>query len=270
MVVVGKRYIGTGVDAGAATAVYVVDNAAGADDNPLVVVVENAAARTRAAVLVHGDTSHTRADAAAAVAGAGAIEGAVVVGANEGGDRPSPHVVDVVPRNTHPVGAAFDIPSRASPSRTIHPGVNPEPPMLTANPSSSDYETHGLGLVAPAVGLDGVMILMILKTTLKVVVVVVMVVLVQSASVTILDDAVLEAVVEVDMMVPDDAALKVVVKVDVMRVLGDAVKESVEVAVTETADAASAVGRAMQVVYGRVVAVVVVRTMIRRRSYHHH
>ena len=56
--------------------------------------------------------------------------------------------------------------------------------------------------------LDTVKILMILKTTaLKVVVVVVFVVLVQSVSVTILDDAMPKAAVEVDMIICDNAVL---------------------------------------------------------------
>ena len=240
-------------------------------------------------MLVHGGASHTHADAVAvggagaavvAVANEGAMvvgatEDAVVVGANEGSDRPSLHVVDVVPRSNHPVGAVLDIRSRASPSRTAQPAVNPAPPMRTANHSWSDYETHGLGLVAPAVGLDAVKILMILKAAmLKVVVVVVFVVLVQSVRVTIFDDAVLKAVVEVDMMVRDDAVLKVVVVSEVIaivRILGGGVKEeSVKVVVvTNIGDVASAVDRAMQVVDGRIVAVVA-HTTIRRRAYHHH
>ena len=44
MVVVDKRHIGTGVDAGAATEVYVVDSAAEANENPSI-VVENVEAR---------------------------------------------------------------------------------------------------------------------------------------------------------------------------------------------------------------------------------
>jgi hypothetical protein len=97
--------------------------------------------------------------------------------------------------------------------------------MPTANPSLSDYETHGLGLVAPAVGLDGVKILMILKTTiLKVVVVVEIVALVQIVSVTILDNA----AVEVAVMAGGDAEPKAVVRVDmiaIVRLLGGGVKE---------------------------------------------
>ena len=124
-------------------------------------------------------------------------------------------------------------------------------------------------------GLDGVKIFMMLKTTiLKVVtVVVVIVVLVQSMSVTILDDAVLKPVVEVNIMVHYDAALKVVLSVDVIvivRVLGGGVKEdSVQVVVvTDTSDIANAVGQAMQVADDRIIAMVA-RTTIRRGAYHH-
>ena len=122
-------------------------------------------------------------------------------------------------------------------------------------------------------GLNGVKILMISKTTMLEVMVIL--VLVQSVSVTILYDAVLKAVVEVDMMVRDDAALKVVV----MRARWDCdcegtwqrVKEESEevVVVTDTGDVADAVGQAMQVFDGRIVAVVV-RTTICRCAYHHH
>ena len=222
--------------------------------------------------MVHGDISHSLADAGAA---------AKVAAVKVGTDRSSHRAVDVVPRNIHPVGAVLDIrfsPSRAFPSRTIHLVVNPAPPMPKANPSSSDYETHGLGLVGPAVGLDGVKILMILKTTmLEEVEVVVIVVLVLSVSLRALDDAVLKAVVVVDIMVYDDAALRVVVRVDVIaiaRALGGAVKEleegNVEVVVMETGGVVSAAGRAMEVVDGRIAAVVVVRMTTRLHACHHH
>jgi hypothetical protein len=224
-----------------------------------------------AAALVHGDTSHTPADAGAAA------EVAVMM---DGTDRSSHRAVDVVPRNIHPVGAVLDIrfsPFRAFPSRTIHLVVNPAFPMPKVNPSSSDYETHGLGLVGPAVELDGVKILMILKKSmLEEAEVAVMVVLVLSVNLRILDDAVLQVVVVVDMMVHDDAALRVAVRMDVIaivRALGGAVKElkeeSVELVVMDTGDVVSAAGRAMEVVDGRIVAVVV-RVMTRRHACHHH
>jgi hypothetical protein len=76
---------------------------------------------------------------------------------------------------------------------------------------------------------DDVKLLMLLKTMMLKVVVVVMVVLVQSVSVTILDDAVLKAVVEVDMMVCDDAVLIPegggVDVIAIVKVLGSGVKE---------------------------------------------
>ena len=128
---------------------------------------------------VHGDSLHTCVDAGAAA----------MVTVVDCADR----VVEVVPRS-HPVGAVLEIGfSRFN---------------ATENPSSI-YEAHGLSLVGPAMDLDGVEILMILKTMiLKVVAIVVFVVLVQCVSVTILDNAVLKAVVEVDMMVRNDAAMK--------------------------------------------------------------
>ena len=222
------------------------------------------------AALVHGDISHTPADAAAAAA-------VVVVAMMDGTDWSSHRAVDVVPHNIHPVGAVLDIrfsPSRAFPARTIHLVVNPAPPMLKANPSWSDYETHGLGLAGPAVGLDGVKILMILKMSmLEEVEVSVMVVLVLSVNLRIHDDA---AVVVVDMMVHDDAALRVVVRVDVIanvRVLGGAGKElkeeNVESVAMDTGDVVSAAGRAMEAVDGRIVAGVV-RVMTRRHHTCHH
>lgn len=204
------------------------------------------------AVLVHGDISHTLA--------------AVVVAAIEGTDQA--RVGDVAVRNIHPVGAVLHTrfsPSRAFPSHTIPPAVNPSPPTPTANPSSSSYESHGSGLVGPAAALDGVKILM--TTMLKVVVVMARAVVVLSVAETILDDVVVKAMADVDLRVHDDAALMVVVRVDasaIATVFGGVVKELKAEEVEMNAMDTGVVGWVMQVADVRSVA------LAGRHSCRHH
>ena len=73
------------------------------------------------------------------------------------------------------------------------------------------------------------------------------------------------------MIVHDDAVLKAVARVDVIAIVGmlggGVKKDSVQVVVvTDTSNVANAVGWVMQVVYGRIV-VVVVSTTFRRRAH---
>ena len=162
---VGKRCIGKEGDAGGSTAtvVHVGRKVSGAvlDENSLTSVVVEANVEghgdgkcTREAEWVHGDTSHTLANAVAAAAVVVVV--AVVIQCS---DSAWPHVVDVVLRNTHSGEAVLDIrffPSRVFPSRTTPRGVKCARPKPTANRSLSDYETHGSDLAGPAVALDGV------------------------------------------------------------------------------------------------------------------
>ena len=267
---VGKRCIGREGDAaGGATATAVGHNASGAvqneDENSLVVVEENGEGHkdgncTRGAKLVHGDASHILGDAVAAAA---VVVVLTAVGAvMQCSDSASPHVVDVVLRNIRSGGAVLGIrffPSRAFPSRTTPQVVSPARPKPTANRSSSNYEIHGSDLAGPVAVLDGGKAV---KTRgLNVVVVVVMEVLVLSVIVRILGDAVLEAVVGV-VTVGDDGVVKAGVVADVIGILtklGGGVKklkkERLELAETETDRVAGVVGRGMQVVDGRIVAV---------------